>query len=482
MRSNTPKSDFRDRVRIAAAIRAVRAAVAVEVTNEFLIRHPEWPARYGDRARQFGIEDAGYHQDFLAAAIESGEVEAFGKYGAWAAGMLMARHIEPSFLAENLNQIGHALRVRLPAPDGDIATSFISSGIERCLSGAAKTEPAQPLGQFGELTTLYTDAAIRGYRRPALNLLLEAVRQGHPVIDIYSDVLQTAMYRIGRLWEENKITVAQEHMATAITQFVIGHLYPLIDREVGFRGKLVLTGVQGEFHQVGALMVADVLEAAGWDVRFLGTDTPINGVLGAIEEHEAGLFGISATMLFNLSSVSRLVDSVRAKFGHQIRIMLGGGAFRSVPLLYKEFGADGCGLDLPAAVALANDLLSPSDGVQKSVLIADDDPGVRKWLRLVLEEAGYQVTEAENGRVAMRILSTHSMHLVLVDLVMPEQEGLETIPKIRTGFPGTRIIAMSGAFAGMLLSAARALGASDVLQKPISAQILLDKVRQVLGN
>ena len=120
--------------------------------------------------------------------------------------------------------------------------------------------------------------------------------------------------------------------------------------------KVVITGAQGEFHQVGANMVADVLEAAGWDVRFLGTDTPIGGVLEAIEEHEADILGISATMLFHISSVARLIDSVRAKRGRQIRILAGGGAFRSAPSLYNELGADGCALDLRSAVALANEL------------------------------------------------------------------------------------------------------------------------------
>ena len=105
-------------------------------------------------------------------------------------------------------------------------------------------------------------------------------KQGHPVVDLYTEVLQGAMYRIGRLWEENQITVAREHMATAITQFVIAHLYPLIRLAPKPRGRIVLTGAEGEQHQVGANVVADVLEASGWDVRFLGTNTPVSGVLG----------------------------------------------------------------------------------------------------------------------------------------------------------------------------------------------------------
>lgn len=319
---------FQDRARIAGAIRACRVVVAEEVTDEFLTRHPEWQAQHGDRARQLGMEDACYHQDFLAAAIESGEAESFRQYGDWAGRILTARHIEPRFLVENLEQIGQSLRVRLPAADAATVDSFIRSGVDRCLPDGTAVG-SNPGGALELLTAMYTDAAIRGNRQAALNLLLDAARLGHPVIDLYSEVLQGAMYRIGGLWEENKITVAQEHMATAITQFVLAHLYALIEPTETSRGKAVVTGVQGEFHQVGAHMVADMLEADGWDVQFLGTDTPIAGVLEAIEEHKADILGISATMLFPISSVARLIDAARAKRGSRIRIMVGG---RRIPL------------------------------------------------------------------------------------------------------------------------------------------------------
>jgi methanogenic corrinoid protein MtbC1 len=472
---------FHERVGTALAIRGLRRAVAEEVTNEFLVRHPEWEVRYGESARQFGIEDAGYHLDFLAAAIESGEVETFNEYGDWAASMLVARHIEPHFLAENLEQIGQALCQRLPETDREMVEFFIRSGMERCLRGGAAGELPPP-GKLAELTAVYTDAALGGRRQAATNLLLEAVRQGHAVIDIYGEVLQGASYRIGRLWQEHKITVAQEHMATAITQFAIAQLYPLIESAGTFRGKGVITGVQGEFHQVGSNMVADMLEADGWDIRFLGTDVPVDHVLGAIEEHEADMLGISATMLPNIPKVARLIDAVRARSGSQIRILLGGRAFRSAPMLYKELGADGYARDLRLAVSLARDLAaSEESAVGETVLITDDDPGVRKYLGHVLRHAGYRVLEAEDGNAAMRALQGQAVHLVLMDLIMPDQEGLETIPLIKAGFPSTRILAMSGAFGGTFLLAAKALGANDALAKPIEAEVLLQAVRRVLA-
>ena len=351
---STPES--RNRRQLAAAIKSLRSMVAEEATNQFLVLHPDWIARYGDRARQFGIEDAGYHQDFLAAAIMSGEPQAFQEYAEWAARMLMARGIEPRFLAENFEQIGEALRKRLTPPQVEIVDSYIRPGAERCLARDAKAVP-EPSSQLVQLTRMYTEAATGGNRHAALALVLEAVRQGHPVIDLYADVLQPAMYRIGHLWEENQITVAQEHMATAITQFVIAQLYPLIELPQNPSEKIVITGVPGEFHQVGANMVADALEASGWDVRFLGTDTPSKGVLDAVEEHEARILGISATMLFNVPQVIRLAEQVREKTGDRISIIVGGAAFRLAPGLCEEIGAKGYALDLRSAIRLVNGLV-----------------------------------------------------------------------------------------------------------------------------
>ncbi|MBA2378708.1 MAG: cobalamin B12-binding domain-containing protein [Blastocatellia bacterium] len=104
-------------------------------------------------------------------------------------------------------------------------------------------------------------------------------------------------------------------------------------------------------HQIGANMVADVLEVKGWDVRFLGTNMPHQGVLKAIEEHRADVVGISATMLFNLPKVIQIIEQLREKFaGGDLKIIVGGASFRQVPEMYLEIGADGFAPDLKSTV------------------------------------------------------------------------------------------------------------------------------------
>lgn len=196
----------------------------------------------------------------------------------------------------------------------------------------------------------YLKEILAGKRKPALEMIMEAYRGGYPIPGIYMDVFQEALYEIGRLWETNQITVADEHMGTAITQYVMSNLYQYLDVADTRRGKLVMTGVQGELHQVGANMVSDVLEADGWDVIFLGTNVPAEGVIESIRQHKANLFGISSTMFFNIPKVIELVEATRKEFGASVRIMLGGGAFRTGQQLPPEL--EGCLIALNLREAL----------------------------------------------------------------------------------------------------------------------------------
>lgn len=196
----------------------------------------------------------------------------------------------------------------------------------------------------------YLSEILAGKRKTALEIIMDAYRSGYPIPGIYIDIFQEAMYEIGRLWETNRISVADEHMGTAITQYVMSNLYQHLEIADDQRGRLVVTGVQGELHQVGANMVADVLEADGWNVLFLGTNVPAEGVIQSISQHGADLFGISSTMLFNIPKVIQLVEAVRKEFGDSVRIMLGGGAFRSLQKLPPEL--EGCTVALDLREAL----------------------------------------------------------------------------------------------------------------------------------
>jgi CheY-like chemotaxis protein len=115
-----------------------------------------------------------------------------------------------------------------------------------------------------------------------------------------------------------------------------------------------------------------------------------------------------------------------------------------------------------------------------ALLIVDDEEGVRLYFRTILEQAGYRVLEAANGREAVSTLEREPIDLMITDLVMPDQEGLETVQKLRSRGRNLKIIAISGA-ASSYLRVARILGADETLPKPVLAEELLAAVDRVLG-
>jgi methanogenic corrinoid protein MtbC1 len=329
-----------ERIRLAGKLISVKQTVAQAMTDEFFLNHPEWTVRYGDRGRQFCTADASFHVDFLAGAIEAGSPEAFGDYMRWTAGMLGARGIPAHTLEENLVQLEKHLAAVLLREERDTILAFLTLGREAC----APPDPApdtQPAGQSLDLTRqVFLAAILSGHRRAALNVVDEALHAGNNQVDIYVDVFAEALHRVGKLWELNQISVAQEHMATSITQYAIAALYPRMVPAATHRGTAVVTGVAGELHQIGANLVADSMEANGWKVSFLGSNLPHSSVIAAVEESSADTLCISTTIVANLPNVAELVRSVQGKLGKRApRIVLGGSAYRMAATFARDIGA-----------------------------------------------------------------------------------------------------------------------------------------------
>jgi len=119
----------------------------------------------------------------------------------------------------------------------------------------------------------------------------------------------------------------------------------------------------------------------------------------------------------------------------------------------------------------------------KTVLVVDDEDSIRGLFQELLTAEGYRVLVASDGRQACDLLRRGlDLDLVITDLVMPNQEGIETIQALRQQFPKVKIIAISGAFGGQFLSTARLLGADATLMKPVSPNQLRGTVAEVLSR
>lgn len=120
-----------------------------------------------------------------------------------------------------------------------------------------------------------------------------------------------------------------------------------------------------------------------------------------------------------------------------------------------------------------------------AILVVDDDPSVLKYVKGVLKAAGHDVSEATNGRECMIALKDRPVDLLVTDIIMPEQEGMETIRTLRRDGNSLKIIAMTGGLPGGptdLVKMAKMMGADRALGKPFMPADLLAAVNDVLGK
>lgn len=159
----------------------------------------------------------------------------------------------------------------------------------------------------------YLSAQLAGDRREAMRLVLdEGLARGERVVDLQSKVIQAAQDEIGRLWQQNRVSIAQEHMATAISQLTLSALFERAVPKPTLGKKFLLACVEGEQHDLPARLVADVLDLEGFDVRYLGANVPHDDLIKSIVSERPDVIGLSVTMSFNVPQLRTAVERVRA--------------------------------------------------------------------------------------------------------------------------------------------------------------------------
>jgi len=213
-----------------------------------------------------------------------------------------------------------------------------------------------PMDSRDALCEVYVQAQLVGDRREALRVIVEqGLRGGLSCGDVHQ-VIQRAQREIGRLWLEDRITIAQEHMATAISQVVLSHVYQYADALPPNGKRVTVACVEGEQHDFPSRLVADSLDLAGFEVRFLGANVPTRHLLQMLSEQAPDLLVLSVTMTFNLPALRDAVARVREEHPH-LPLAIGGGACVWNKTLAEELRPDIVGSDASELVSQARELL-----------------------------------------------------------------------------------------------------------------------------
>lgn len=303
------------------------------------------------RERQVAV--AATHLRSLSDAMLGASEQLFVDYVEWVRTSSSARDEPPSSVEEQLALLQAVLQDELPdaAP---AATTFLAAAFERL--SAPPEELTSSIAQ-SSLAARYLERLLACDRNGAVALVSSALEEGTSLREVYLEVVQRAQHELGRLWQLNRISVAQEHYCTAVSQLLLAQLYPRMMHGPGGES-MVATCVAEELHELGARMVADFFEMDGWDTTYVGANAPAHDVLEMLRQRRAGLLAISATMGFHLHAALSLITRVRdASDLRHVKILVGGRPFGVAGDLWRKIGADGCATDAEQAVRLGRELV-----------------------------------------------------------------------------------------------------------------------------
>jgi methanogenic corrinoid protein MtbC1 len=196
-------------------------------------------------------------------------------------------------------------------------------------------------GRPGLLGEPFLQAILAGDRRQAFAIASDAERHG--LADLYQHVA-AVMEQLGCLWQEGQISVAEEHLATAVCEAAIASLYPRLAWPVGGPPAMVACAAP-ERHQLGARMVADLLALDGWRVEFLGADVPVPAMVEMAVSRKPVLVGLSASIEQHLPAAAAAIGELR-RAQQGVRVLAGGRAVRALPdpaVLGADAWASSCG-------------------------------------------------------------------------------------------------------------------------------------------
>lgn len=200
----------------------------------------------------------------------------------------------------------------------------------------------------------FLKAIISGNHRAAFAYGKQSVSQWSEYENFFIEVVQPALYEVGILWEKGIITVAQEHLATAITNRVLSGLLFSLELPIPTKAPVMVTCATSEFHQIGPWMVSVALEADGWDVDYLGIETPPDAVIEMIEERNHKAVLISVTMPYNISAAEELIIKIK-EHCPDVKIIVGGQAFSFLTEPHCVTDADVTVSTYAEAIAVLND-------------------------------------------------------------------------------------------------------------------------------
>lgn len=178
-----------------------------------------------------------------------------------------------------------------------------------------------------EIFQSFFSALLSGDRIGCTSIVDDLKKGGIQLKDLFLNLFQRSLYQVGELWEHHQISVAVEHLSSAIIERLITQVEPDIFIQPHQDHLVIVACVADEFHHLGGRMVADIFELHGWKTHFLGANTPVPDLLTLISQKSPDLIALSLSVYFNLPSLLSALHEIGDKYP-DLPILVGGQAFR----------------------------------------------------------------------------------------------------------------------------------------------------------
>ncbi|MFB6599752.1 MULTISPECIES: cobalamin B12-binding domain-containing protein [Streptomyces] len=205
-------------------------------------------------------------------------------------------------------------------------------------------------GSAEPLRGLLQDALLAGDEYAAAGVLFTALDEGLTVEQALLDVIGPVQAEVGLGWAANRLTVAQEHVATAVNDRIIAALAHRSPPPRAARGRITVACVEGEWHALPARLLAETLRLRGWRVDFLGAQAPTPHLIAHLHQSGPDLVALSSSIPTRLPTAHAAITACQAA---GVPVLAGGAAFGTDGRYARLLGADGWAPDARAAAELA---------------------------------------------------------------------------------------------------------------------------------
>ncbi len=345
---------------------SVAEQFAAEALQALYRRDPDLKARVDARFEQHALKDFAYHVRYFCSSGLKPDDEALLDYLSW---------LKVLFDGLGFSDAGMIMSFQSMA---DVSAAFFVAehDVEFRRRCRFAVEHYPELGgdsnryRTGKLAdpsaNAFLGALLAGKKDRALGMARSIVEDGASIRTLYMSIFEPCLREVGRLWHTGAISVAQEHYTTAAIQYIMSTFYERLFAGTVSNGRTVLAAcAQGELHEMGLRMVADLLQADGWDTVYLGANLPVEALVSEACRIKPDIVALSATITANLPWVRAAISALRASGAAGSHILVGGLPFLVSAELWKDVGADAMAKNMADVNTVACSLVPGTAARQK---------------------------------------------------------------------------------------------------------------------